>query len=73
MGENQSKTPNGTNIEFFKRNIEGHSKVKVLNQKSKQLYEIYRVHGDKIVVFLTNIYTVGIADYIDILNQRCSI
>ncbi len=71
MGETQSPIPDSSSIEFFKEISSKHGKISSVkaSKDCDQIFYINRRHGDTISVYLTNLYTIGIADYLDIRNN----
>jgi len=70
MGDNQAEKPRKESIAFFEKAIPRHDKVVQLKKLEEQVYEITRLTGGKVVVYLTNLYTVGLADYYDIRERH---
>lgn len=73
MSEQQSSTPSYENKEFFIRALNGHSKVSSIRELSGQLYIVTRTDNSAITIYLTNKYIVGIADYLDFINENSDI
>ena len=69
MSEEQSPYPNERSIKFFEEAISSHSQVTYIKQISEQYYEITRKSKSKVRIFLTDLYTVGYADYLDIKRK----
>lgn len=55
--------PKQVSIKLFREAVPNHSNVDILDPISNQLYRITRFKGDPIIVYLTDVYTVGIAEY----------
>jgi hypothetical protein len=64
------KTPRPESIDYFITAVSGHSKVMKVETVSNILYRILRFDLPNIKVFLTNIYTVSLADVIEILGNN---
>lgn len=58
--------PRPESIEFFQRAIRKHDCVKSVEQLSDQKYILHLIDRKKINIYLTDIYTVGIADVMEI-------
>lgn len=69
MGKNED-VPREDSIKFFEKVISTHNKVNNFERESSQIYTIHRVNGDKIKVYITDLYTVGMADYFDIVDAH---
>jgi hypothetical protein len=50
--------------DFFVEAIQDHTKVRVVVAETTQRYRIQRHGLSDVLVFLTNVYTLGIADYL---------
>lgn len=59
--------------DFFENAIKRHNKVKELTQISNNYYLIKRINGKDVNVLVNNIYTLGLADYYEIVNTYGSI
>jgi len=68
MGKNDDM-PRKESITFFEKVMSGHNMVKSFARESSQIYIIHKINGDKIKVYITDIYTVGMADYLDIVSN----
>lgn len=56
------KIPCPQSIDSFVNGIENHNKVLGINKISDVIYELKKVDGDTLIVYLTNIYIVTEAD-----------
>lgn len=63
-------TPSQNELQFFLGVLYRHTKVREVNQISAQLVDVIRHDGSKIRVYLTDLYTVGVADYINIMTNH---
>lgn len=70
MAEAQDDKPSWQQREFFRNTISDHDKVDELEEITDQLYKVRRV-GDlsDVVVYITNLYTVGYADVANIKSH----
>ncbi|MFT8349337.1 hypothetical protein [Clostridium saccharoperbutylacetonicum] len=66
MGENQSPIPRKESILFFENAIRSHSKVRGLTKINDFYYSIDRINLKSVKIFITNLYTIGLADYLEI-------
>jgi hypothetical protein len=64
------KLPRPESILFFMSRVEGHSKVISIEQLEKQLFEITKKNGKKLLVHLTNYYVVSEAEVYEIMSQH---
>lgn len=69
MGENQSPIPRKENILFFEKAIRSHSKVKSVTKINDFYYSIDRINLKSVKILITNHYTVGLADYLQIRDK----
>jgi hypothetical protein len=69
MNENRQDRPRDKSIEFFKIAMWDHSKVNRLIAITDQRYKVLLENGELVNVYLTDLYTVGIADYLNIRSQ----
>lgn len=72
MGKIQNSVPDPSSIDFFKNITSRHEKILRIeaDMNCAQIFHAYRWNGDVISVYLTNLYTVGVADYLDIRNHH---
>jgi len=68
MGKNDDM-PRKESITFFEKVMSGHNMVKSCVRESSQIYTIHKTNGDKIKIYITDIYTIGMADYLDIVGN----
>jgi len=70
--EEQGDCPSSTEISYFQRAMSGHDKVESIEPRACQEFIIHRVGGlTPVIVYLTNLYTVGEADVYQIAGA-CS-
>lgn len=69
MGHTNPDKPRRESIDFFEKAMRHHDKVLDVNKEGEQVYTISRVKGSPIKLYLTNLYTVGITDYFDIIER----
>jgi hypothetical protein len=67
---NQDEKPRASSIAWFESSITTHKRVLSCDRQDEYVYRIARHDGDDIVVYLTNIYTVAIADVTEILSEH---
>lgn len=68
--DGQDDNPGMESVEFFERAVSGHDKVESLTRISDQIYRIERAEGrSPVTVYLTNLYTVGAADVMEIASR----
>lgn len=70
MGIINDDIPRKESFEFFEKAVPKHEKVNRLEKIGIQLYKLKRTYGDTIIIYLTNLYTVGLADYYDIIENH---
>lgn len=72
MSQNdQNDKPAPNQIQFFRNAVSGHDKVHAVEAISEQLYGITRVANlSDLRVYLTDLYTVGCADVIEIASNH---
>lgn len=69
--EGQPDKPTYSQIEFFLKAMRAHDKVSDVESIDEQIYRIFRTDNLRpITVYLTNLYTVGYADVIDITAKH---
>ena len=73
MSELQSSIPSKENKAFFIKVVSGHSKVQSIHEISDQLYEIALTNNTAIIAYLTNKYIIGIADYLDFIEESSNL
>jgi hypothetical protein len=62
--------PTDQSLEFFERAMAQHRKVECCEQVQRELYQLTRRDGlSPLRVLLVNIYTVGVADVIELLGE----
>ncbi len=66
---NSSRVPNTSSVQFFENTMTGHSEVQSIVKRDENIYVINRNRYAPIVVYLTDIYTIGIADVINAKEQ----
>lgn len=70
MPESQDDKPTYTQRKFFRETIGNHDKVVALDAINEQTYRLSRTSGlSEVVVYITNLYTVGYADVVDIKSK----
>ncbi len=67
---NSSDIPRPESIEFFESAIKNHKNIIRLEKKDKFYYSLHLTSGRKYKIYVTNIYTVGIAELIDLVNSH---
>lgn len=68
---NQSDMPSDTEIDYFKKILDSHDRVNNYQELSDQQYTVNRTESKQAVfVYLTGLYTIGIADCMDILQKN---
>ena len=61
--EEQGDCPSSSEISYFQTAMDGHDKVQFIEPRGSQEFIIHRVGGmTPVIVYLTNLYTVGVAD-----------
>lgn len=61
--EEQGDCPNSSEISYFQRMVSAHDKVQLIEQRGSQKFIIHRVgEMTAVIVYLTDLYTVGGAD-----------
>ena len=70
MTGEQTDRPRSESIEFFKKAVSGHSHVDDVIVVNDQRYKVLRKSGRPIELYLTDLYTVGITDYLDIRSRN---
>jgi len=70
MAEGQEDKPSVTQLQFFREAVKNHDKVEACHEIDDQIYRLDRT-GDlgEIVVYLTNLYTLGYADVLEIKSK----
>lgn len=66
---NDSGIPTWKSVQFFRNAIATHSAVESLVDRGENVFVINRKTHSPVVVFLTDVYTVGIADLIDAMAR----
>jgi hypothetical protein len=62
---NSTGVPSKDSVQFFEKVISGHNAVESLESRATNVYVVHRKKRPPVIVFLTDVYTVGIADVID--------
>jgi mannose-6-phosphate isomerase-like protein (cupin superfamily) len=62
---NSSKAPSWKSVRFFREAIAAHDEVTSVTDRGDNVYVLNRKKHPPVVVFLTDIYTVGMADLVD--------
>lgn len=70
---NNSGIPRTESVSYFEATIAGHSAVSRLDRRGENVYVVQRRKYSPVVVFLTDIYTIGIADVVDARTKICDI
>lgn len=73
MGIINDDKPRTESYDFFENVLRSHDKVKRFIREGEQIYKVIKNNGDTIIVYLTNLYTVGVADYYDIVENNNNI
>ena len=63
MMEKNTDRPRPESISFFENAIQDHDNVFSCKKLQDQVYIITRRNGDSLKVYITDLYTVGLADY----------
>jgi len=68
MSDSQKDPPKKESFAFLEKVFSSHNKIVSVHhdQSDRQVYTITRTYGDRITVYFTNLYTIGLADYMDI-------
>jgi hypothetical protein len=66
---NSSRIPSSTSVQFFKQAIGKHTAVESVSERGSNVFVIDRKVHPSVVVCLTDIYTVGIADVIEAMDE----
>ena len=66
---NSSGVPSSNSVQFFKQAICKHTAVESVGERSGNAFVIDRKEHSSVLVYLTDIYTVGIADVIEAMDQ----
>lgn len=66
---NNSDIPRPESVKFFENAIKQHKKVIDLRKLSEYYYSIRLINGQNYKIYLTNIYTVGVADVLEFFNS----
>jgi hypothetical protein len=66
---NNSGIPSWKSVQFFENAIATHTAVESLQNRGKNEFVINRKIHTPVVVYLTDVYTVGIADVIDAMTR----
>ncbi|WP_270179825.1 hypothetical protein [Alkalihalobacillus sp. CinArs1] len=69
-GGRYEKRPRPESIQYFLGAIGRHNKVRKIEQVEEQLFKITKTNGRKVLVHLTNIYTVSEAEVIEIMSSH---
>lgn len=67
------KIPRPDSIQTFCTYVLGNSHVHTIQQIADVIFKVEKTNGNSIIVFLTNIYTVSIADIMEILSNASTI
>lgn len=62
--------PDQEGVDFFKRVLNSHNQVTGYAQNSYQIFVVQRIRGSEIFIYLTDLYTIGLADYLNIRNSH---
>jgi hypothetical protein len=66
---NNSGAPSSKGVQFFRNAIGSHSAVTSITDRGDNVFVIERKSHAPVVVFLTDIYTVGMADLVDAMTR----
>jgi hypothetical protein len=66
---NDSGVPTSKSIQFFRKAIGKHSAVASVTDRGENVFVIDRNVHPPVVVFLTDVYTVGLADLLDAMDK----
>lgn len=58
-----------SSVDFFRSVLQTHSSVERYSCAGDHIYHVKRKAGSDVEVYLTNLYTIGIADYVDIRSR----
>lgn len=67
------EVPDEEMVAFFISRMNGHKRVASIHHTSTQLFEFITDRGVKILVFLSDLYTIGLADYFDIRGREADV
>ena len=62
---NNSKAPSWKSVRFFRDAITAHDEVTSVTDRGESVYVLNRKKHPSVVVFMTDVYTVGMADLVD--------
>ncbi|TBO56875.1 hypothetical protein EYS09_25660 [Streptomyces kasugaensis] len=68
-----AKIPRPESIDAVRRSLDRHSAVREYKEITPQLYEISRIRKCAVTLFVTNVYTVGVADVQDVAEEHPSV
>ena len=61
--EEQGDCPDSNEISYFHKAMSAHDKVQFIESRGSQVFIVHRIGGmTPVIVYLTNLYTVGAAD-----------
>jgi len=66
---NNSGIPSWKSVQFFRDAIASHTVVESLIDRGENVFVINRKLRSPVVVFLTDVYTVGMADLVDVMAR----
>ncbi len=73
MSDNQTNTPDYNTLNYFKSVMNNHDKVSEFKYIDEQYYEIIRTFHEPIFLYITNLYTVGITDCRQFIDEHPTI
>lgn len=73
QGDYYAKVPRPESLEVVRRSLSRHSAVCDYKEVSTQLYEIARTGKSSVTLYVTNVYTVGMADVQEIIEEHPSV
>lgn len=68
-----AKVPRSESLDVVRRYLGRHSAVRDYKEITPQLYEISRIRKSVVTLFVTNVYTVGVADVQEIIEDYPSV
>lgn len=68
MPVDYSRYPRPESVAFFEQSIRGHNRVSGMKKISEYYYEISRVGMSNVNVLVTNYYTLGYSELLDIIS-----
>ncbi|MFI8094043.1 hypothetical protein ACIF9R_38065 [Streptomyces sp. NPDC086080] len=73
QGDYYAKVPRPESLEVVRRSLARHNAVSDYKEVSAQVYEIFRTRKSTVTLYVTNVYTVGVADVQEIIEEHPSV